>query len=75
MVFSECFPAGAMIRNIEFNKVYTIEKVLHGIQLCVFFKSPIIPLIYFVKNYAREAHLRDIYLEPRQTSNMELFKK
>ena len=75
MVFNECFPAGAMIRNIEFNKVYTIEKVLHGIQLCVLLKSSIISLIYFVKNYAREAHLRDIYLEPRQTSNMELFKK
>ena len=28
-------PTGTMIDNIEFNKIYSIENVSHGIQRCV----------------------------------------
>ena len=35
MVFNVYLPAGAMIETIEFNKVFTIEKVWHDIQHCV----------------------------------------
>ena len=38
------------------------------------YMAPLISLNYFVKNYAREAHL-EAYLEPSQTSDMKLFKK
>ena len=37
MGFSAYLPAGTMVANIEFNKAYSTEKVLHGIQRCVLY--------------------------------------
>ena len=37
-----------------------MEKVLHD-DAVYCYMSPLISLIYFVKNYAREAHLRGIF--------------
>ena len=37
MGFSVYLPAGTMVANIEFNKAYSTEKVLHGIQRCVLY--------------------------------------
>ena len=72
MGFNVYLPAGTMVGNIEFNKAYSTVKVLHNIQRCVLYlhdiqrcvsryMSPLISLIYFVKNYAKEAHLRGIF--------------
>ena len=54
--------ARVMAGNIEFDKVESIEKVLHDIQHCGLWMSasPLISLIYFVQNYLREAHLTGI---------------
>ena len=35
MGFNVYLPAGTMIGNIEFNKLQSIENVLHDIQRCV----------------------------------------
>ena len=35
MGFNEYLPAGTMIGNIEFDKVFSIEKVWHDIQCSV----------------------------------------
>ena len=35
MGFNVYLPAGTMMGNVEFNKVYLIGKVLHDIQRCV----------------------------------------
>ena len=75
MGFNVYLPAGTVIGNIEFNKVKSIEKVSYGIQRCVLLHVATNLNNLFLKNYTREAHLRGIFLEPIQTSDMDLFKK
>ena len=63
MDFNEYLPSGAMIGNIELDKVFWMKKVWHDIKYSVLLQCSVLPLIlliYFVKSYAREAHLRDI---------------
>ena len=71
MGFNMYLPAGPMFGNIEFNKAYSTKKVLHDnnsvscnyttYNAVYYYMSPIISLIYFVKNYTKETHLRGIY--------------
>ena len=59
MGFNVYLPARAMVGNIKFNKAWSLEKVLHDARRCVLL--PLISLIYFVENYAKEEHLRGIF--------------
>ena len=54
-------PAGTMIGNIEFNKVWLIEKLLLDIQRCLLLHVATSLPNLFCKSYPRQAHLRDTF--------------
>ena len=64
-----------MIGIIEFNKVQSIEKVLYDIQRCVLLHVATNLTTLFCKKITWEKHTSEAYLEPSQTSDMELVKK
>ena len=60
MGFNVHLPTGTMSENIKVDKVFQIEKVLHGIRRCVSLHIVTDFTNYFVKSYARESHNRGI---------------
>ena len=61
MGFNVYLPVGTMIGKIEFNKVLRKKKSDTTYNVVSCYMLPLISLTYFVKNYAREAHLRGIF--------------
>ena len=61
MGFNVYLPAGKLLEILNVIKSSRQKNSYTTCNAVYCYTAPLIPLIYFVKNYAREAHLRGIF--------------